>query len=227
VWSPNWASGSIPFRVPGKGNNLALIARLREQIRSEVSAVTWSGFQTRSWQVSDPEYASEWIFSGWSVRCNDRTVSYSCPGACLWHTPVRLHFPQPHNPAAVHAFDVFIAATRDCWTKANRTRAVVKFVPLGLAVYIFVHVNRNSSTLRTRLSRQRSRVRVPCTRRVPRFGVSLSFLSVRRMNNLLPSNSPDGSSPTAPAIRLIALNDASPWIVPAPLCRRYCGVSLM
>lgn len=91
----------------------------------------------------------------------------------VWHSP------QPHNPAAVHAFDVFIAATRDAvlsWTKANRTRAVVKFVPLGLAVYIFVDVNRNSSTLRTRLSRQRSRVRVPCTRRVPRFGVSAVFI---------------------------------------------------
>ena len=33
------------------------------------------------------------------------------------------------------------------WTQANRTRAVVKFVPLVLAIHIFVDVNRHSSPL--------------------------------------------------------------------------------
>ena len=58
--------------------------------------------------------------------------------------------PQPHEPAAFHAFDILIAIAHDAvlsWTQANGTRAVVKFVPLVLAVYIFVDVNRHSSLL--------------------------------------------------------------------------------
>jgi hypothetical protein len=60
------------------------------------------------------------------------------------------HSPQPYQPAVLHAFDVFIAITCNAvlsWTQANRTRAVVKFVPLVLAIYIFVDVNRHSSRL--------------------------------------------------------------------------------
>jgi hypothetical protein len=58
--------------------------------------------------------------------------------------------PQPHEPAAFHAFDVFIAIAHDAvlsWTRENGTRAVVKFVPLVFAVSIFVYVNLHSSPL--------------------------------------------------------------------------------
>lgn len=53
------------------------------------------------------------------------------------------HSAQPHQAAALHTFNVFIPIGYDSvlrWTKANRTGAVVKLVPLWSVITVFVYV---------------------------------------------------------------------------------------
>jgi hypothetical protein len=74
-----------------------------------------------------------------------RALVYDIVGSCGLSA-------QPHQLAAFHAFDIFIAIAYDAvlrWTLANRTRAVVKFVPLVSVASIFVKVdvNLHSSSL--------------------------------------------------------------------------------
>jgi hypothetical protein len=68
-----------------------------------------------------------------------RTLVYNILG-------IRRLSAQPNQVAVPHAFDIFIAIAYDAvlgWTQANRTSAVVKFVPVVSVASVYVHVDPN------------------------------------------------------------------------------------
>src|ERR1035437_9911519 len=78
--NPRWGAPRIHGELLKLGFELsqATVAKYLVSHRKPPSQ-TWHTFLQNHRKDGPPGR----IFSGWSVRCNDHTASYSCPGACL------------------------------------------------------------------------------------------------------------------------------------------------